>query len=81
MAVILEDLETALHMPADPENSWWSGSIANGSCDTTSTCNGWTSNLDVSYGMDGLKNSKYEAWIYNGIHPDNELLYVICIAY
>ena len=48
------------------DSFWWSGSLADGTCDALNTCNGWTDGTNSFQGRSGAHN-KTEQWL-----SDNE---------
>lgn len=45
------------------DSFWWSGSLADGSCDIDNTCNGWTNGTNQYKGRGGAHNKNDSNWI------------------
>ncbi|MGQ9843473.1 MAG: hypothetical protein ACUVRK_07885 [Spirochaetota bacterium] len=56
------------------DSFWWSGSLADGSCDIVNTCNGWTIGTNQYKGRGGVHNTNGSNWISYSqtFHCNNE---------
>lgn len=63
------------------DSFWWSGSLADGSCDTGNTCNGWTSGTNDYNGSSGAHNSNDSEWISDSTYNCNNERYLLGICW
>ncbi len=55
------------------DSFWWSGSNADGSCDSLNTCNGWTNGSNSSNGRSGAHNTDKDWMCSNDRNCNNKL--------